>query len=193
MPPSAGSRSIGRFTIHLWAARNSSGAGAISRMGCRAGQGYYVSGDYQFARRWFAGARYDWSNRCGRCVAARQRTVGGPDLLAERIQPDPWSIPADSIRCGTDCKRVPDAIPIFNRCAWRAPVLVMSTRKVFMNIRFCLVALIACFLATSPLRAQSKLNVIATTEDLASIAREVGGDHITVDSIAKGLSGSALR
>ena len=25
--------------------------------------GYYVSGDYQFARRWFAGARYDRSNR----------------------------------------------------------------------------------------------------------------------------------
>jgi hypothetical protein len=23
--------------------------------------GYYVSGDYQFARRWFAGARYEWS------------------------------------------------------------------------------------------------------------------------------------
>jgi hypothetical protein len=25
--------------------------------------GMYVSGDYQFARRWFAGARYDWSER----------------------------------------------------------------------------------------------------------------------------------
>jgi hypothetical protein len=25
--------------------------------------GYYVSGDYQFARRWFAGARFDWSER----------------------------------------------------------------------------------------------------------------------------------
>src|SRR5437868_14493180 len=35
-------------------------------------------------------------------------------------------------------------------------------------------------------RAQGKLNVIATTEDLASIASEVGGDHITVESIAKG-------
>jgi zinc/manganese transport system substrate-binding protein len=35
-------------------------------------------------------------------------------------------------------------------------------------------------------RAQSKLNVIATTEDLASIGREVGGDRITIESIAKG-------
>ena len=33
---------------------------------------------------------------------------------------------------------------------------------------------------------QGKLNVITTTEDLAAIAREVGGDRITVDSIAKG-------
>ena len=37
-----------------------------------------------------------------------------------------------------------------------------------------------------PVNAQSKLNVIATTEDLASIASEVGGDHIVIDSIAKG-------
>src|SRR5437870_4195402 len=34
--------------------------------------------------------------------------------------------------------------------------------------------------------AQSKLNVIATIEDLASIAREVGGDRVTVESIARG-------
>ncbi len=35
-------------------------------------------------------------------------------------------------------------------------------------------------------RAASKLNVITTTEDLAALAREVGGDKINVDSIAKG-------
>src|SRR6478735_6695573 len=35
-------------------------------------------------------------------------------------------------------------------------------------------------------RAQGKLNVMTTTEDLASIAREVGGDHITVDAMARG-------
>src|SRR3954464_3503482 len=34
--------------------------------------------------------------------------------------------------------------------------------------------------------AQGKLNVMATTEDLASIAREVGGDRIAVDAMAKG-------
>src|SRR3954469_12183793 len=35
-------------------------------------------------------------------------------------------------------------------------------------------------------RAQGKLNVMTTTEDLASIAREVGGDHITVEALARG-------
>jgi zinc/manganese transport system substrate-binding protein len=34
--------------------------------------------------------------------------------------------------------------------------------------------------------AQGKLNVMTTTEDLASIAREVGGDRITVEAIARG-------
>jgi len=35
-------------------------------------------------------------------------------------------------------------------------------------------------------RAAGRLNVVTTTEDLASIAREVGGDRIDVESIAKG-------
>ena len=34
--------------------------------------------------------------------------------------------------------------------------------------------------------AQSKLTVVATTEDLASLAREVGGDHVNVEAIARG-------
>jgi zinc/manganese transport system substrate-binding protein len=38
----------------------------------------------------------------------------------------------------------------------------------------------------APLFAQSKLNVMTTTEDLAAIAREVGGDRVTVESIARG-------
>jgi ABC-type Zn uptake system ZnuABC Zn-binding protein ZnuA len=34
--------------------------------------------------------------------------------------------------------------------------------------------------------AASKLNVVTSTEDLAAIGREIGGDHIAIDSIAKG-------
>src|ERR1700740_3235958 len=41
-------------------------------------------------------------------------------------------------------------------------------------------------IASTPAAAQGKLNVMTTTEDLASIAREIGGDRITVDAIAKG-------
>src|SRR5499427_6969067 len=55
-----------------------------------------------------------------------------------------------------------------------------------MNIKMFAVLLIALLTTSVPAGAQSKLNVVATTEDLAAIAREVGGDHITVDSIAKG-------
>jgi zinc/manganese transport system substrate-binding protein len=48
---------------------------------------------------------------------------------------------------------------------------------------FVLAAIIA---STNVGYAQGKLNVIATTEDLASIAREVGGDHISIEAIARG-------
>jgi zinc/manganese transport system substrate-binding protein len=40
--------------------------------------------------------------------------------------------------------------------------------------------------AITPARAAKKLNVVGTTEDMAALAREVGGDRISVDAIAKG-------
>ena len=52
--------------------------------------------------------------------------------------------------------------------------------------KICLAAFITFFTVSFSAHAQGKLNVVTTTEDLAAIAREVGGDHITVDSIAKG-------
>jgi zinc/manganese transport system substrate-binding protein len=55
-----------------------------------------------------------------------------------------------------------------------------------MNIKIWFAVLMAAFAAVLPAAAQSKLNVVATTEDLAAIAREVGGDHVSVDSIARG-------
>ena len=55
-----------------------------------------------------------------------------------------------------------------------------------MKIKISLALLAVLLVAALPLRAESKLNVVAATEDLAAIAREVGGDHVTVDSIAKG-------
>jgi len=55
--------------------------------------------------------------------------------------------------------------------------------KYFIGLVTVVSLVLAC---SSSAHAQSKLNVIATTEDLASIAAEVGGDHIVIDSIAKG-------
>jgi zinc/manganese transport system substrate-binding protein len=48
-----------------------------------------------------------------------------------------------------------------------------------------IIAFALAVLAT-PAFAQSKLNVIATTEDLAAIAREVGGDRISIEALARG-------
>ena len=45
---------------------------------------------------------------------------------------------------------------------------------------------VAALIASVPARAQGKLNVMAATEDLASIAREVAGDRADIDSIARG-------
>jgi zinc/manganese transport system substrate-binding protein len=55
-----------------------------------------------------------------------------------------------------------------------------------MKTKWVLFLIVAVFGCSSSARAQSKLNVIATTEDLASIAREVGGDRVTIEAIAKG-------
>jgi hypothetical protein len=40
--------------------------------------GYYASGEYQFAQRWFAGARWDWSERA---IDPLQKDKGGSLLL----------------------------------------------------------------------------------------------------------------
>jgi len=44
----------------------------------------------------------------------------------------------------------------------------------------------ALMLAPVAARAQGKLNVMTTTEDLAAIGREIGGDHATVEAMARG-------
>ena len=40
--------------------------------------GYFASGEYQFARRWFAGARFDWSERA---LSAFEHDKGGSAVL----------------------------------------------------------------------------------------------------------------
>lgn len=55
-----------------------------------------------------------------------------------------------------------------------------------MKYKLLIAVLALIVLAGTQPRAQGKLNVVATTEDLASIAQEVGGDRIAVEPIARG-------
>jgi len=54
-----------------------------------------------------------------------------------------------------------------------------------MKFKF-LTAIALTLASVLPARAQGKLNVMTAVEDLAAIAREVGGDRVTVESIARG-------
>jgi ABC-type Zn uptake system ZnuABC Zn-binding protein ZnuA len=49
-----------------------------------------------------------------------------------------------------------------------------------------LAGILAVIFAVSTASAQSRLNVVASTEDLASITREVGGDRVSVTALARG-------
>src|SRR5512146_1650551 len=57
-----------------------------------------------------------------------------------------------------------------------------------MKARFAaIIALLLLFaLAGAPMAHAKKLSVITSTTDLAALAQEVGGDRISVESIAKG-------
>jgi len=55
-----------------------------------------------------------------------------------------------------------------------------------MKYAKAIAAVVVLVVFATSAHAQGKLNVMATTDDLASLAREVGGERITVDSIAKG-------
>lgn len=52
--------------------------------------------------------------------------------------------------------------------------------------RTTLAAMFAALLVAVPAHAQGKLNVMTTTEDLASIAKEVAGDRASVEAMARG-------
>ena len=85
--------------------------------------GTYVSGDYQFARRWFAGARYDCS---GRAADATSSDKGGSLLLT--YWPSEFSqvrgqYRRTRLRRGHDGQRVPLPVPVLDRRARRASVL----------------------------------------------------------------------
>src|SRR3954464_554870 len=55
-----------------------------------------------------------------------------------------------------------------------------------MTVKKVLLLVLLMFPLASLAHAQGKLNVVTSTEDLAAIATEVGGDRISVESIARG-------
>ena len=84
--------------------------------------GYFVSGDYQFARRWFAGVRFDQSERA---LNALQRDTGGSAILTY------WPSEFSQIRgqyrhtnYAEGLTRQRDSVPVlvFDRCAWSASI-----------------------------------------------------------------------
>src|SRR6266568_8446432 len=50
---------------------------------------------------------------------------------------------------------------------------------------FSLPVICSVALTAVPVAAPAKLNVVATTPDLASIAKEIGGEHIDITTLAK--------
>jgi len=55
-----------------------------------------------------------------------------------------------------------------------------------MKPKYLAVTIVMLLVSAGSARAQGKLSVMTTTQDLASIAGEVGGDRIDVDSISRG-------
>ena len=64
----------------------------------------------------------------------------------------------------------------------------MRHTKFHTNVNVLLIASVLIFAMAVPLptRADSKLNIMTATTDLASLAQEVGGDRVSVESIARG-------
>ena len=155
--------------------------------------GTYVSGDYQFARRWFAGGRYDLSERADDASLARQRAVAAADLLAERVQPDPRAVPPHALRRGGHGERGAVPVPVLDRCARRARVLdpeVAMITQIFSSPR----SLLRGALVRPPRLAAAHSTSSPTTER-PGVARRAksAATRSRSTSLAQGLPGSALR
>src|SRR5712664_4328934 len=75
-----------------------------------------------------------------------------------------------------------------NRFFWRPSMQHTTTHTRISRVSALAAAfLLVLALAVSPAsRAESKLQIMTATTDLASLAQEVGGDKVDVESIARG-------
>ena len=182
----------GRSTAASSAAPSCSGAIAVRRSATSSAFGMYASGEYQFARRWFAGLRYDWSERAYDSSLIDK----GPSLVLTYWPSEFSQIRGQYRRTryaeGVTANEAAVPVPVLDRRARRACVLgihgprhgqcvAMDRREAGFNSndKADLGRHHARWSRTlgrrPPLR---QLNVVTTTEDLASLAREVGGDKV---------------
>ena len=85
--------------------------------------GTYVSGEYQFSRRWFAGARFDYADRA---TDPTLTDKGGSLILT--YWPSEFSqirgqYASHAVRRGDDREPVPVSVPVLDWRAWGAYVL----------------------------------------------------------------------
>jgi ABC-type Zn uptake system ZnuABC Zn-binding protein ZnuA len=62
----------------------------------------------------------------------------------------------------------------------------MSPLRNFSRFGLAAFFLVLCVVSLVSAPAASKLNVVTSTTDLAALAEEIGGDRISVESIARG-------
>src|SRR5262245_16712303 len=67
---------------------------------------------------------------------------------------------------------------------WAPMAPTLFDRRIVMKIK--LISLFALSLVLIPTFGFAKLNVVTTTQDLAALAQEVGGNLVSVESIGKG-------
>ena len=116
------------------------------------------------------------------CTPPGHRRLTAPHLLAQRVQPDPRAASAHAVRRRTHRQRIVVPIPVLHGRSRSASLLMRKS----MSKRLFAFAVLLLTAAAGVTQAASKLNVMTATQDLASLAREVGGDLVTADSIAMG-------
>ena len=63
----------------------------------------------------------------------------------------------------------------------------MPNTKLCMRLSTFIFALVLlCAICAPPTGADSKLNIMTATTDLAALAQEIGGDKVNVESVARG-------
>src|SRR4029450_7930177 len=85
------------------------------------------------------------------------------------------------LRRGRRRQRNTVPVPVRDRRARRPRVLTTMTRIPIFAAALCLAGVLA-----AARRAAAALTVVTTTSDLAAIVAEVGGDKVSVTSLAKG-------